>query len=282
MVRRMPPVWMLWIASAAFMTAGCTDETSAEDTTQTPVDDSAEEIVADSAEDPADDVAETPALDPCLNDGKDGATATCLSPTKDAAYYVAEANAYFDTLDVDADPESVPDYHELVVRWEWPPWLLLTGYGKQTMIDTGLLLKELDPSTVPERDCRFFDRQPFARCVVVFEYEGGSCPIYEEFTFNDTGQMTFIEAWSHISGLTPVSASDPWAETTDIKRLSTRIPGLGNATGTLDLESSWMKEAAKDDADVADFALRATDQWGYWSQALSAAPKDFFAQGCGW
>ena len=54
----------------------------------------------------------------------------------------------------------------------------------------------LDPSTVPTRDCRAFSVQPFARCYVTFEYKDGPCPIYEEFVFNDQGEMTFIEAWS--------------------------------------------------------------------------------------
>ena len=33
------------------------------------------------------------------------------------------------------------------------------------------VLRSLDPSTVPFRDCRGFETQPFARCYVIFEYE---------------------------------------------------------------------------------------------------------------
>ena len=130
-----------------------------------------------------------PGPNACRDEGTEGATAACLEPTLPPEHYVEQALLYFDTLDVDAPIENVPDYHPLVARWEWPPWLLLTGFGAEDMIDTGLSLRELDPSTVPERDCRFFETQPFARCYVVFEYEEGPCPIYEEFTFDAEGRV---------------------------------------------------------------------------------------------
>ena len=218
----------------------------------------------------------------CVFPGTAGATARCLSPTKSEDYYVAQGLLYFDTLDIDADPANVPNYSLLVARWEWPPWLLLTGYGVDDMIEVSLGLKEVDPSTVPVRDCRFFPVQPFARCYVEFEYAHGPCPIYEEFTFNDQGEMTFIEAWSDLPGLLPNGAEDRWAEAPDFPRLSTRIPGLGNETGRIDPDSEWMQQVAAQDPEVADFALRITDWWKYWFEALGAADEDFFAQGCGW
>ncbi|MCB9738522.1 MAG: hypothetical protein H6747_04575 [Deltaproteobacteria bacterium] len=220
--------------------------------------------------------------DPCRDPGTDGATATCSKPTKEPAYYVEQANRYFDTLDIDADPESVPNYAPQVARWEWPPWLLLTGFSKATMIQTSKLLKQGDPSTVPVRDCRFFPVQPFARCRVSFSYAGGPCPIYEEFVFNDAGEMTFIEAWSDLPGLVPTAADDPWGERTDIGRLSTRVPGLGKPDGAIDLLGAAMQATAANDPDVAEFAKRAGDQWKYWGEELANAPKDFFAKGCGW
>ena len=230
---------------------------------------------------------ESPAVkaagDPCKNAGTPGATATCLKPTKPPAYYIAEAEAYFATLDVDADPASVPHYSDLVVRWEWPPWLLLTGYTKETLISTAKLLKTGDPSTVPKRDCRFFETQPFARCRVVFQYEGGACPIYEEFVFNEVGEMTFIEAWSDLPDLVPTTdPKDLWGERTDIGRLSTRVPGLGKADGRIEIAGSWMIDAGANDKDVAELAKRAANQWKYWGEEIAAAPTDFFAKGCGW
>ena len=151
---------------------------------------------------------------------------------------------------------------------------------------TGDVLLRLYPSTIPERECLAFDVQPFSRCRVVFYYDdhdGRPCPIYEEFTFNDAGEVTFIEAWSDLPGMRPQSdASDPWGERGTIARLSTRVPGLGTPEGRVDLESSWMKEAAAQDPDVADFAMRAADWWTFWLQATNEAPEDFFALGCGW
>jgi hypothetical protein len=232
------------------------------------------------ADGPMDAAVEIP--EGCLNFGTSGATAACVKPNRPGAYYVAEALAYFDTLDVDAPRENVPNYHALVARWEWPPWLLLTGYTSEDMILSSDLLRQIDPSTVPERDCRFFEKQPFARCYIAFEYERGRCPIYEEFSFNEEGQMTFIEAWSDIPGLLPNAPDDPWAEADNFPRLATRVPGLGNGTGTLDLESEYMIGAAMTDTDLATFALRATDWRRYWFAELNEAQADFFGVGCGW
>ncbi len=218
----------------------------------------------------------------CQSFGSPGATSSCLTPVESPEYYIEQANRYFDTLDVDADPASVPLYSEFVARWEWPPWLLLTGLGAKDMIEVSEGLKVLDPSTVPERDCRFFPVQPFARCRVVFHYANGPCPIYEEFTFNDEGEMTFIEAWSDLPGMLPQGLDDPWAEAVDYPRLSTRVPGLGNSTGLIDLSSSWMAEASAVDPEVADFALRATDWWKWWMEAVNNAEEGYFAKGCGW
>ncbi|HJL46832.1 MAG TPA: hypothetical protein RMG45_13375 [Polyangiaceae bacterium LLY-WYZ-15_(1-7)] len=224
-----------------------------------------------------------PGPNACRDEGTEGATAACLEPTLPPEHYVEQALLYFDTLDVDAPIENVPDYHPLVARWEWPPWLLLTGFGAEDMIDTGLSLRELDPSTVPERDCRFFETQPFARCYVVFEYEEGPCPIYEEFTFDAEGRVNFIEAWSDLPGLLPQDrAADPWGEAPGFPRLANRIPGLGNASGSVELEGEAMRRAGRRDPEVADFAERAMDWERAWARELIAADPDFFEQGCGW
>jgi len=211
------------------------------------------------------------------------ALSTALSPTREAAYYVDQANRYFDTLDTSADRDSKPHYSLLVARWEWPPWLKLTGLGRDQIesLDAGVLVAT--PATVPLRDCRFFKHQPFARCHVSFEYPGtGSCPIYEELTFNDAGEVTFVEAWSEQPGLLPADPGDRWAEEEEARRLSTRVPGLGNAEGLIDLEASWMEAAAQQDADVADFLKRARDFGAWWLKEYTAAGGDPFGPGCGW
>lgn len=211
------------------------------------------------------------------------ALATALTPQQPPEYYVEQANKYFDTLDTSADPDSVPSYSTLVARWELPPWLWLTGYERDNMLKTTEVAVALDPSTVPVRDCRAFPVQPFARCYVSFQYAAGSCPIYEEFVFNDQGEMTFIEAWSDQPGLLPMpDPDDRWAEGPDVQRLSTKIPGLGNETGLIDLDSEAMRQAASEDPEVADFVRRAEDFWPAWFEAAREADPDYFAQGCGW
>ena len=219
----------------------------------------------------------------CVNEGTAGATARCQEATLPPEYYVDEAQRYFDTLDITAPEDSIPDYHEQVARWEWPPWLKLTGYSARDMIDTAVALRRLDPSTVPTRDCRFFEEQPFARCYVVFEYEGGECPIYEEFTFNAAGEMTFIEAWSDLPELLPQNRmADMWAEAEDYPRLANKVPGLGTESGTIELGDEYMLDAAARDEDVADFVERAADWRVAWGRELFEVDPNFFAIGCGW
>jgi len=213
------------------------------------------------------------------------ALSTCSTPTHAAAYYVDQANKYFDALDATAPAASVPTYSELVARWEWPPWLKLTGYTKDQLAVTDKLVKIGAPAVVSHRDCRFFAVQPFARCRVSFDYTdkgGKGCPIYEEFTFNDTGEMTFVEAWSDQPALLPFAATaDKWGEGPGVLRLSTRVPGLGSATGKLDLGSAAMQTAAGKDPLLADFVARTADFWAAFNQA-SADAGDYFKTGCGW
>jgi hypothetical protein len=195
-------------------------------------------------------------------------------------YYVEQSHRYFDTLDSTIDPQIRPEYSGLVVRWEWPPWLKLTGFGRDNMILTDLFLK-LIPTRIPMRDCRFFQVQPFGRCYVVFDYSGEPCPIYEEFTFNDAGEMTFIEAWTDYPGFLPMAdPADRWGEDPDVKRLSTRIPGLGSTDALINLEGPAMHEAASQDADVADFVTHAKAPVMWWVIELFKAGPDLFERGC--
>ena len=214
----------------------------------------------------------------------DDAHAPCAAPTLSADEYAALSSLYFDTMDTRVELEAWPPYSERVARWEWPPWLKLTAYGRENIETTDTMLR-LYPSIVSERDCRGFDTQPFGRCTVVFYYEdhdGLGCPIYEEFTFNDAGEITWIEAWSDVDGLRPTAADDPWAEREGVDRLSTRIPGLGRADGLIDLDGAAMSEARAADPDVDDFVVRANDWYGTWSAELAAAGPDMWSEGCGW
>jgi hypothetical protein len=238
-------------------------------------------VLPDAAAPAPDAAAPAPDLRAC---GTPGALATCLAPTMPPEHYIDQGLKYFDTMDGSADPESRPTYAERVARWEWPPWLLLTGYGRDLIrtVDEGVL-SVYPNTTVPTRDCRAFDVQPFARCRVSFDYAGRPCPIYEEFTFNDAGEVTFIEAWSDLPGLRPTEdPADPWAEAPGVHRLSTRVPGLGTPTGQIEPEGEAMAAAAASDPEVADFAARTLDFWKAWGQAYRAAGAGLYTRGCGW
>jgi hypothetical protein len=220
--------------------------------------------------------------DPCRAGNEAAAPSTCLTPKQTPAYYVEQAHMYFDRLDMTTDPDLAPNYSERSVRWEWAPWLKLTGYTREGMLGADLAAR-LYTSTVPERDCRAFDVQPFARCYVRFLYAEGYCGIYEEFTFNDQGEMTFIEAWSDMPEYLPMAdPADTWAEGPHVNRLSTRVPGLGGETGLIDPTSAEMTRAGERDADVADLALRTQDFYSAWLDERVLQGPDYFARGCGW
>lgn len=231
-------------------------------------------------------VASAQADPSCTAGDGTAALADCLTPTQTPAYYVAQGNQYFDALDRSAPDTSVPTYSVNVARWEWPPWLKLTGYTRAQMQGTDKLVKVNAPAVVSPRDCRFFSVEPFCRCRVSFNYDnmgdGKGCAIYEEFTFNDAGEITFVEAWSDLPGDLPFAdPGDLWGEGSGVHRLSAKIPGLGAADGLIDPAGAAMTAAASQDAEIADFAARANDFWAAWADENNQNP-DYFKVGCGW
>ena len=214
----------------------------------------------------------------------DALLSTCLEPTQSEEYYIKQSSAYFDTMDYRVELDDWPPYSEMIARWEWPPWLKLTAFTRENIELTDTFL-QLYPSIVTDRDCRFFDKQPFGRCYIVFYYdahEGKPCPIYEEFTFNDQGEITFIEAWSDVDGLRPQREDDRWAEENSIYRLSTKIPGLGNTDGKIDINSLAMNDAASENSDISDFVYRAHNWQETWLEEYSNSDETMWSVGCGW
>ena len=69
--------------------------------------------------------------------------------------------------------------------------------------------------------------------------------------------MTFIEAWSDLPKMLPMDARDRWAQGAGVRRLSTRVADLGNATGLIDLGAPCLKQEASKDPEIADFVSRA-------------------------
>lgn len=155
-----------------------------------------------------------------------------LKPQHTPQFYIDQSLNYFDSLDSFVKNRIQPVYSSHVIRWEWSPWLFLTGHKDHWMKLDRLLL--LYPTKVINRDCRAFEVQPFARCRITFHYLHGNAfyDIYEEFTFNDAGEITFVEAWSDEEGFLPMDPEkDFWAEGDAVSRLSTRVPGLGSWNG---------------------------------------------------
>ena len=193
----------------------------------------------------------------------EGALSRNLRPRFSPSYYAAESDKYFDTLESRSDPRSRPEYAPRVIRWVWHPWLLLTGYKKSMMRLDWLLT--LYPTQVIDRVCEGFSVQPFGRCHVTFVYRGKidqPVHIYEEFTFNDEGQMTFIEAW------TDVWSRDEWGESPLFHRLSTRVPGLGRSDGRVDPGSQEFLAAAAADPELYDLLRRLRHPVYFWLKEL--------------
>jgi len=202
----------------------------------------------------------------------DSALSTRLLPTQTPEYYIEQGVKYFRTMESSVPIRVKPEYSDLVIRWEWHPWLLLTGYRRRNLINTDILLK-LYPTKYDTIDCQYFEVQPFCRCHVIFNYSGKLIPIYEEFTFNNQGEMTFIEAWSDFPSLLPMDKTDYWAEAEDVNRLSTRVPGLGNNEGRIDRKAPWMLNAAKTDTVLADLLHRLHRPFNTWYKELRTQGK---------
>ena len=200
----------------------------------------------------------------------DSALSTRLTPKFTAAYYIDQGVKYFRTMESSVPISVKPEYSDLVIRWEWHPWLLLTGYKRRNLINTDILLK-LYPTKYDTIDCQYFEKQPFCRCHVIFNYSETRIPIYEEFTFNDQGEITFIEAWSDFPSLLPMDTTDYWAEAENVNRLSTRVPGLGNNEGRIDRKADWMLRASETDTVLADMLHRLRRPFNTWV-------KEYFKQ----
>lgn len=195
----------------------------------------------------------------CLHNARaqqaDSALSLTLTPNRPAGYYIQQGIKYFRTMQTGVPISVKPNYSSRVLRWEWHPWLLLTGYGRANLVNSDILLK-LYSTQYDTIDCRYFDTEPFCRCHVIFNYSGKRMPIYEEFTFNNQGQITFIEAWSDFPSLIPMQKTDYWAQGPGVKRLSTRVPGLGNNLGRIQPNAAWMKNPARTDPELADLLYR--------------------------
>jgi hypothetical protein len=192
-----------------------------------------------------------------------------LSPKFPLGYYADQSNKYFNTLDSYTRRDGKPKYSKKVIRYEWSPWLKLTGY-KSWMMKLDFFLT-LYPTKVTNRICQGFDIQPFGRCHVTFIYKGHEEPvdIYEEFTFNDQGEITFIEAWTDSPMYFPSpNFKDYWAQDNEALRLSTVVPGLGRSDGKIDPRSSEFKKAARENTLVNDLAKRLKRPLYYWTKEL--------------
>lgn len=126
---------------------------------------------------------------------------TVLVPKFEKDYYIDQANQYFDSLDTSVE-KGKPNYSSKLARWEWQPWLILTGFGKEKTLLIDGAIRASGKCICVNREHRFFDQNPFIRSVITFYYgeddivnKTNALRILEEFTFNDSGEITFIEAW---------------------------------------------------------------------------------------
>ena len=125
--------------------------------------------------------------------------------TKDHKYYEHQADLYFNTLQTKplVLPER-PNYASHVIRWEWPPWLLLTGRSALGIRASDDIIRTT-PCICVDRTHKYFSEHPFARSIVTFYYFEENVKemknpirIYEEFTFNSKGEIVFIGIYIYL------------------------------------------------------------------------------------
>ena len=63
----------------------------------------------------------------------DSALSTRLTPQFPADYYIDQGVKYFLTMESSVPIKVRPEYSDLVIRWEWHPWLLLTGFRRRNL-----------------------------------------------------------------------------------------------------------------------------------------------------
>jgi len=128
-------------------------------------------------------------------------------------YYKHQANLYFDFLDT-SKPFISPNYADKCVRYEWPPWSRITGIGALKMNVLDKIYRTIYPCVIKNRTFQTYDINPFVRSKVTFHEMNApykTYDIYEEFSFNEKGEIIFIEAWSP-------------KQNGEYNRLSTKIP----------------------------------------------------------
>ena len=120
-------------------------------------------------------------------------------------YYIQEVDKYFNYLQNYTSNHyeiNKPKYSEDVIRYEWPPWGLLTGYKKDATLAVDYGIRLLDKCIAINRKYKLQKTNPFVSSLITFYYgdnvtsHKNSFDIYEEFTFNSFNEITFIEAWS--------------------------------------------------------------------------------------
>ena len=86
-----------------------------------------------------------------------------------------------------------------MIRWEWHPWLLLSGYKKRDMSLIDGIDRDATPCLVTDRVYRYNSELQMVQAKVMIYYgdvnikaRTNGFPIYEEFKFNSTGQLVFI------------------------------------------------------------------------------------------
>jgi hypothetical protein len=126
---------------------------------------------------------------------------TQVNKTHTNDYYIHQAYLYFDFLDT-SKPFIPLNYADKCVRYEWSPWGSplsgVTGLGK-LMHFFDKIYRFIYPCVIKNRTFQTYDINPFVRSTVTFHEMNApykTYDIYEEFSFNEKGEIIFIEAWT--------------------------------------------------------------------------------------
>ena len=121
-----------------------------------------------------------------------------LMAKEQAEYYKKQCDVYLDTLAATLHPDEIPNLSENVLRWDWTRQEL-TSRNRDTLIAMDVFCTAMAPDRVTGRQHKIYQEQPLGRSKVQFESEDGSGgdvrEMYMEFTFNEKGQISFVESW---------------------------------------------------------------------------------------
>ncbi|KAL7556649.1 hypothetical protein ACA910_017588 [Epithemia clementina (nom. ined.)] len=135
----------------------------------------------------------SPTADTSSDNDSDGPS---LMAPEQAEYYIKQCDIFLNTLTTTLRPAKIPNLSKTVMRWDWSHDRL-TGRNRDTLIAMDIFATAVAPEQSVESEHKIYQQQPLGRSMVQFQSvkSGDLRTLYIEFTFNDEGEISFVEVW---------------------------------------------------------------------------------------